>query len=260
VCCEKAAYFAVVCFHNYRCAVMVKIQNVYKVLTLILFIATFYSIVKYQNSISIDKCADGMKKSWTLMMQKQKTNESEKSAAVKIDKKFHSIFEKSIRVENILRSSHEPKDGENIFYIESSRVKLNEAYNNLTVRAACSIESALRTNPHMNVYLIMVTKDKNVELDMTKHLHALLSYSNFNILMSRFFEFGLHTPYEEFLLSLDINNMRYPTEHMSDIFRLLLLWKYGGTYLGAGHVSDGFFNAFRGCLFPIFPIHFIEKF
>ena len=66
---------------------------------------------------------------------------------------------------------------------------------------------------------------------MTKHLHALLSYPNVNILMLKFHEFVFDTPIEEFIISGQLYNSSYPVEHTSDIFRLLLLWKYGGTYL-----------------------------
>jgi lactosylceramide 4-alpha-galactosyltransferase len=66
---------------------------------------------------------------------------------------------------------------------------------------------------------------------MTKHLHALLSYPNVNILMLKFHEFAFDTPVEEFIIGGQLYNSSYPVEHTSDIFRLLLLWKYGGTYL-----------------------------
>lgn len=66
---------------------------------------------------------------------------------------------------------------------------------------------------------------------MTKQLHALLSYPNVNILMLRLHEFVLDTPAEEFIMNGELYNSLYPIEHTSDIFRLLLLWKYGGIYL-----------------------------
>lgn len=66
---------------------------------------------------------------------------------------------------------------------------------------------------------------------MTKHLHALLSYPNVNVLMLKLHEFVFDTPAEEFIISNQLYNSLYPVEHTSDVFRLLLLWKYGGTYL-----------------------------
>lgn len=49
--------------------------------------------------------------------------------------------------------------------------------------------------------------------------------------MLKFHEFVFDTPIEEFINGGMLYNSLFPVEHTSDIFRLLLLWKYGGTYL-----------------------------
>lgn len=64
---------------------------------------------------------------------------------------------------------------------------------------------------------------------MTKSLRALLSYHNVNILKLDFHEFVIDTPAEKCIQQL--YESLFPVEHTSDIFRLLLLWRYGGFYL-----------------------------
>lgn len=54
-----------------------------------------------------------------------------------------SLFTKSITLENILKTNHQPKDGKNIFFIESSHVLANVS-DMIGIREACSYESAGR--------------------------------------------------------------------------------------------------------------------
>lgn len=54
-----------------------------------------------------------------------------------------SLFTKSITLENILKTNHHPKDGKNIFFIESSHV-LAKVTDMIGIREACSYESAGR--------------------------------------------------------------------------------------------------------------------
>lgn len=52
-----------------------------------------------------------------------------------------SLFVKSIKLENILKSQYQPKDGKNIFFIDSSHVLANVS-DVMGIREACSYESA----------------------------------------------------------------------------------------------------------------------
>jgi hypothetical protein len=54
-----------------------------------------------------------------------------------------SLFTKSITLENILKTNHQPKNGKNIFFIESSHVLANVS-DMIGIREACSYESAGR--------------------------------------------------------------------------------------------------------------------
>lgn len=49
--------------------------------------------------------------------------------------------------------------------------------------------------------------------------------------MLNYYEFVINTPIEEFIMSGKLRKSKYFYEHTSDVYRLLLLWKYGGTYL-----------------------------
>lgn len=136
----------------------------------------------------------------------------------------------AIKLENIQSAQSNLENGNNIFFIDSMRMKIPYA-NSLGVRQLCSIESAARSNPHLNVNVILITPKESYDLQMKSQLFAVLSYANVNFLSLDPVEFALGTPYEIFMKKDELQNSFRPIEHSSDIFRLLLLWKYGGTYL-----------------------------
>lgn len=68
-------------------------------------------------------------------------NVNHKPQAVPIGNPKVSLFVKSIKLENILRSQHQPRDGKNIFFIDSSHVLANVS-DVMGIREACSYESA----------------------------------------------------------------------------------------------------------------------
>lgn len=136
----------------------------------------------------------------------------------------------AIKLERIQSVHTKLENTKNIFFIDSMRMKLPYA-NSLGVRQLCSIESAARSNTHLNVNVILLTPKEPYVLEMKSQLFAVLSYSNVNFLSLEPVEFALDTPYEKFMEKDELSKSFRPIEHSSDIFRLLLLWKYGGTYL-----------------------------
>lgn len=136
----------------------------------------------------------------------------------------------AIKLENIQSAQSNLQNGKNIFFIDSMRMRIPYA-NSLGVRQLCSIESAARSNPHLNVNVILITPKESYDLQMKSQLAAVLSYSNVNFLSLNPVEFALETPYEIFMEKDELSKSVRPIEHSSDIFRLLLLWRYGGTYL-----------------------------
>lgn len=68
---------------------------------------------------------------------------NQQAATVPIGNPKISLFLKSIKLENILRSQYQPRreDGKNIFFIDSSHVLANIS-DVIGIREACSFESA----------------------------------------------------------------------------------------------------------------------
>lgn len=91
--------------------------------------------------------------------------------------------------------------------------------------------STARANPHMKIYIVFITLHRSVRLVMNNQLKVLLSYPNINIVMTKLRSFSALTPASEFIVRGGLKNSVYPIVHTSDIFRFLLLWRYGGTYM-----------------------------
>jgi hypothetical protein len=104
-------------------------------------------------------------------------------------------------------------------------------------RQACSVESAARTNPDMQVYLFMATNESEVVMDHTPLLDVLLSYPNIHVRYFNISEYTRGTKIEEFFKTNHPENSKFGYAHLSDIFRMLTLHKFGGLYLDLDVVS-----------------------
>jgi len=88
-----------------------------------------------------------------------------------------------------------------------------------------------RENKHSNVFLLIVAKEPVIVLERTPQLDVILSYPNVHVNYLVPNEFAIGTPLEEFFASKRIlKESLFVTAHTSDALRLLVLWKYGGTY------------------------------
>lgn len=146
-----------------------------------------------------------------------------------------------IDTENIFHARTQPGNEQNIFFIESSdtqKVILN-------ARQACAVESAALTNPHLKVFVLIESHEKSRDLLVTDQVEALLSYQNVFIAHFNMYEMSVGSPLEEFIWSNKLSTSRHKTEHSSDVFRLLLLWKYGGTYLDFDMIVRSELDKFR---------------
>lgn len=65
----------------------------------------------------------------------------------------------------------------------------------------------------------------------SRQVKALLSYENIFIHFVKMQELSKRSPLEEFIGSDKLRKSKFKIEHISDVLRLLILWKYGGTYL-----------------------------
>jgi lactosylceramide 4-alpha-galactosyltransferase len=133
-----------------------------------------------------------------------------------------------LKEEIILDAKVQPRNGQNIFFVETSENTTNVK---LSARQACSIESAALKNPHLNVFVFYYSKLRLKALEKTPEVDAILSYPNVVISFLNFSKISTGSPMEEFMHSEKLSNSKFRIEHTSDALRLLVLWKFGGTYL-----------------------------
>lgn len=164
---------------------------------------------------------------------------------------FFKILEYDLDIHLIKKS--EIPDEMGIFFIETSFLNANGILN-LTARQACSIESAAAMHSNLTVhllvfgnssqtlskyistYLVSINNYYNlvVFLDVEKssaYVQALLHYDNIKIKMITVEEYVKETIVESFIESGSFSKTNYLTAHLSDVLRLVTMWKYGGIYL-----------------------------
>lgn len=78
---------------------------------------------------------------------------------------------------------------------------------------------------------MFVTRHENDEIKITPLMKTVLTYSNVQFNILDLIEFSLGSPFEEFIASGNLQASHFVVSHTSDVLRLLILWKYGGTYL-----------------------------
>ncbi|XP_050297520.1 lactosylceramide 4-alpha-galactosyltransferase-like isoform X2 [Anthonomus grandis grandis] len=125
------------------------------------------------------------------------------------------------------------KNKRNIFFMETSCKSHDKGKLFLKARQACAVESAANMNPATDVYLLItspgVFKDENTESD--RIIKALQKYSNIKLMYYNVERFVQGSPVEPLWKSGRVKASNYPLAHISDVLRLLVLWKYGGIYL-----------------------------
>lgn len=118
--------------------------------------------------------------------------------------------------------------GRNVLFVETRLDVKNIEFSN---RVACSIESAARLNPERNVILFYAHQERLKALKISPVLDAMFSYSNVFLFYANLTKISVGSPMEEVMRTNGLRKSKFPVEHLSDAARLLLLWKYGGTYL-----------------------------
>lgn len=101
----------------------------------------------------------------------------------------------------------------------------------LTPRQACAIESAALTQMDAEVNLFFVNHDRFEKLQNTPIVEALLEYKNVKFSALDIEKLSKGSPLENFINSKKLSKSKFILEHTSDVFRYLVLWKYGGLYL-----------------------------
>lgn len=123
---------------------------------------------------------------------------------------------------NISRISQNLENENNVFFIETSCMEKCESVT-LNSRQACSIESAAMMNPQANIVIVFVTDLNRIEQSET--IQSLMRYRNIKFYRLNLFEFVVDTPAEHFVWSLKLYNSKYLNNNVSNILRLLLLWR-----------------------------------
>ena len=114
---------------------------------------------------------------------------------------------------------------DNAFYIETSGVR------SLSVRQACAVESFARLNPSLTVYVFMTPSNgSKIDIKATTMRGLVENYHNIRIRKLHFDGFFAGTPLERWYFCSDWNYGSFAVSHLSDAFRFLILFKYGGYY------------------------------
>ncbi|CAG9865108.1 unnamed protein product [Phyllotreta striolata] len=126
-----------------------------------------------------------------------------------------------------------PRKGKSIFFHETSCKSFLYDKIFISSRQACAVESAARTNPNYDVYLLFTSpgllKFEGDESDDI--LKALSTYDNIKMFHLDYEKYTKGTPLENLYTSGKIEDSIYAQSHASDVLRYLTLWKYGGIYL-----------------------------
>ena len=77
----------------------------------------------------------------------------------------------------------------------------------------------------------MTTNSSGISLKYPEIAKVLLSYENIHVKYLNPYEFAKGSVIENLIESDAILNSKYPIEHMADVMRVLLLYKYTGQYL-----------------------------
>ncbi|KAG5669155.1 hypothetical protein PVAND_017050 [Polypedilum vanderplanki] len=149
----------------------------------------------------------------------------------KLNINLYSYDVKSYKVDE---KRMENAESQQIFFIETHLQRKRSIKN---VKVACSIESAAKINPDMDIYFFLATNESGVILEQTNFLQALLSYPNIKIRSINLEEFTEGTKVEKFIKEKHIEKSQHHFEHLSDVLRMVTLNKYGGIYLDTDVIS-----------------------
>ncbi|KOB65148.1 Uncharacterized protein OBRU01_23160 [Operophtera brumata] len=102
----------------------------------------------------------------------------------------------------------------------------------LNSRQACAVESAAKSHPWRNIYVLFSGPVTESALHITSSsLFVLKKYPNINFARVHIDEYAKNTAVEEFLAKKTIHASPYKITHTSNYLRFITLFKYGGLYL-----------------------------
>lgn len=110
---------------------------------------------------------------------------------------------------------------DSLFFVETAGKSL------LSLKALCSVESALLHHPNSSLYLMLTS---NV-IDWQPPASSLATYYNFHVRHINVESFISSSPLKPLWTLRRIQKSKYLISHLSDVLRFLILHRYGGTYL-----------------------------
>ncbi|KAH8377222.1 hypothetical protein KR093_004323 [Drosophila rubida] len=159
-----------------------------------------------------------------------------------------SSKDESNLLRNILFAKEKPISGRTIFFVESKCNCSDSGYTNLnfTAHQACAIESAALHHSSYEVFALVACPSIRQQIDPV--LDALLSYKNVKVRYVNLWRFAAGTPIEDWLKKDDLfhtkyklkfrikihsqfSSLRYLMVNISDLLRILALYRYGGIYM-----------------------------
>ncbi|KAH8263393.1 hypothetical protein KR044_008248 [Drosophila immigrans] len=136
-----------------------------------------------------------------------------------------------IPLEDILYSADQPTPGKTIFFLETSCPCLDPLFYLLTVssRQACAIESAALHNPNLDIFVLFACPTSRHQYD--SNVDAILGYKNVRLRHVNLWRFAADTPIEDWIMKDELFRSKFLTNNISDLLRLLSLYRFGGIYM-----------------------------
>ncbi|XP_070509463.1 lactosylceramide 4-alpha-galactosyltransferase-like [Chironomus tepperi] len=142
------------------------------------------------------------------------------------------VSESTLFIDNILDMKKDDIPKNSIFFLDTTRMKSPNKVRDLTLRQACSIESAAVTNENVKVFIVLVSPYKTLDqVKYTPAMEAILSYKNVHVNSMNLLQFSADALYDNFVANGNLLKSRFVKQHTSDFVRMLILIKYGGTYI-----------------------------
>ncbi|KAH8392855.1 hypothetical protein KR215_004643, partial [Drosophila sulfurigaster] len=135
-------------------------------------------------------------------------------------------------LEDIILSDVKPPPGRAIFFHEI-RCHPGDVHRvlQLTARQACAIESAALHNPHFQVFVLFESPTHMPVGETFPLLDAIQSYRNVHFRQLNIWSFAEGTPIEDWAKKAELLYSRFLMVNLSDLLRLLTLYRFGGIYM-----------------------------
>ncbi|KAL5284220.1 hypothetical protein ACFFRR_006475 [Megaselia abdita] len=133
------------------------------------------------------------------------------------------------KIPDLLGSERQPTPDKTIFFLVTNC--LHDGMVKITARQACAIESAAVTNPDFDIFVVFSSPSYLQDELPYGVLQSILRYKNVFLRYSNPWRFTKGTPAEQFFKKGEIFKSKYFAAHMSDLLRIITLWRWGGTYM-----------------------------